>query len=256
MSDLVSAEFSNGVVTFTLRRPESRNALNRALIAAIRGAFSEWSVREDITLGVLTGEGDKAFCAGGDLKELMALRESGDAADFAAQTRASLDEIRRFPVPVVAILNGDALGGGAELALACDMRVAAAHARIGFLQSSLNINTSWGGGTDLFRIVRESQALYLLCSAELMDARRAMEFGLLDMVAPPGEEGAEAIAAWIGRLAGRKPQVMRAIKSLARLRRSGAPESEWARVETEEFARTWVHEDHWSAVASMANRKK
>lgn len=256
MNELVSTEFDKGVLSFTLRRPESRNALNRALISAIRGAFRKWAEREDVALAVLTGEGDKAFCAGGDLKELMALRESSAAAAFAAETRASLDEIRRFPVPVVAILNGDALGGGAELAVACDMRIAAAHARIGFLQSSLNINTSWGGGTDLFRLVRYSQAVYLLCSAEALDAQRAAQFGLVDMVASPGEEGARLIHAWIARFAARKPQVMRAIKALALLKRAGAPEAEWTRVETEKFAHTWVHDDHWAAVSSMMNRQK
>lgn len=135
---MVATEFADGVLRLTLARPEKRNALSDGLIAAIGATFAEWSTREDVSLAVLTGSGDKAFASGGDLKELDALRGEAEARAFAARTRAAFDHIRRFPVPVLAILNGDALGGGAELAMACDQRLALAHARIGFLQAKLN----------------------------------------------------------------------------------------------------------------------
>lgn len=253
MSGLVSTSLVDGVLTVTLQRPESRNALNLALIAEIGETFARWHEREDIVVAVLTGAGEKAFCAGGDLKELMAIREAPEAAAFATSTRAALDRIRRFPVPVVAVVNGDALGGGAELALACDIRIATANARIGFLQSSLGITTSWGGGSDLFRLVPSGKAVHLLATAELMTAGRAEQFGLFDAVAPVGEGAGDTfISGYIARLARRKPQVMRAIKALAIGHRFGASATEQAATETAEFTTTWIHEDHWAAVAAMS----
>jgi enoyl-CoA hydratase len=251
MTALLTTDFADGVLTVTLRRGDRRNALSRALIAEIGAAFTAWRDRQDVAVAVLTGEGDKAFCAGGDLKELMTIRDLPAAEAFATESRAALDTIRRFPAPVVALVNGDALGGGGELAVACDIRIAAAHARIGFLQSSLNITTSWGGGSDLFRLLRSSQAMHLLCTAELLDAAAAEAIGLFDLVAPAGEEGAAMLSAYIRRLAKRPPQVTRAIKALAIGHRFGASAEAQAHTETARFAAAWVHDDHWAAVAAM-----
>ena len=254
MTTLVSTDFAQGVLRVTLQRPESRNALNLALIAEIGATFSAWRDRQDVVVAVLTGAGDKAFCAGGDLKELMAIRDEAAAAAFATSTRAALDQIRRFPVPVVALVNGDALGGGAELSLACDIRIAKANARIGFLQSSLAITTSWGGGSDLFRLLPSSKAVHLLATAEMLNAEQAHQIGLVDAVAPAGAAAADFVEDYIARLAQRKPQVMRAIKALAIGHRFGASASEQAETETAQFTTTWVHDDHWAAVAAISKR--
>jgi enoyl-CoA hydratase len=247
----LATAFDAGVLRVTLQRPQKRNALSRPLIAELAAAFLQWSERDDVVVAKLTGAGDKAFASGGDLKELEALRIEAEAVAFAAETRAALDTIRRFPVPVVAVVNGDALGGGAELALACDLRVAAAHARIGFLQGRLNIATAWGGGTDLFRLVPSSRALHLLCTAEILPASRALDWGLVDAVAPADGTGPAFLEAYIARLARQKPQVMRAFKALAIMHRFGATLDERAASEGSRFATTWVHEDHWAAVAAM-----
>jgi enoyl-CoA hydratase len=251
MTNLVSTTCDGTVMTVRLNRPEKRNALSRSLIAALTAAFAQATDHRDLSLAILTGSGDKAFASGGDLKELQALRSQEDAVAFAAHIRASFDQIRQFPIPVVALLNGDALGGGAELALACDMRLARAHARIGFLQSRLNIATAWGGGTDLFNILPAGKALRLLCTAEILHAQQACEIGLVDAVAP-AIDGEAFVQEYIRRLASQRPQVMRAFKALAIARRFGVPHSEQARSEGAHFAQTWVHDDHWSAVAAMA----
>ena len=250
---LVTTRVDGAVLYVTLQRPEKRNALSRQLLAELANTFTTWRERDEITLAVLTGAGDKAFASGGDLKELDTLRTESEALAFSTATRAALDTIRHFPVPVVAVLNGDALGGGAELALACDIRIARAHARIGFLQGQLNIATSWGGGTDLFNVLSPGRALFLLCTAEVLSAQRALELGLLEAVAPV-EDAEQFIDSTIARLAARKPQVMRAFKSLALMKRSGASSEEQAKQEGDQFARTWVHDDHWAAVAAFMNR--
>ena len=254
MTGLVATREEGGVLFLTLRRPEKRNALSRAMIAELEEAFARWREDPEIRLAVLSGEGEKAFASGGDLKELSALREEAEARSFAKQTRAALDAIRRFPLPVVAALNGDALGGGAELALACDLRIAAPHARIGFLQGRLNIGTAWGGGIDLFRLLGCARALFLLASAEALDAARAFDLGLVDAVAPKGESFAHFSAGFAGRLAARKPQVMRAFKALAIAYRFGAPAAEMAEIESRAFARSWVHADHWDAAEALFPR--
>ncbi len=255
VSDLVGATVDGGVLTVTLRRPEKRNALSRPLIAALGETFTHWRDREDFAVAVLTGEGDKAFASGGDVRELSALREEAETLAFAEDTRAAFDTIRRFPVPVVAALNGDALGGGAELAVACDLRIAASHARIGFLQATLNISTAWGGGTDLFRLVGPSRALLLLATAEPLGPERALSLGLIDAVAPDGEAFASALAAFVAPLATRPRQVAEAFKSLAIAYRRGLPASDMTDIETRAFAQTWVHPDHWQAVETRFNRR-
>jgi len=251
VNNLVATRFSDGVLHVTLSRPEKRNALSDALIAAIGTTFAEWSAREDVSLAILTGSGDKAFASGGDLKELEALRGEPEARAFAARTRAAFDQIRRFPVPVIAVLNGDALGGGAELAMACDHRLALAHARIGFLQAKLNIATAWGGGTDLFTLVGPSRAVRILATAQIFPAVDAQRLGLVDAVAQAGDQANGFVQSYIDEMK-QRPQVMRAIKSLAIMHRFGGSTEERASREGACFAAAWVHDDHWSAVANMA----
>jgi enoyl-CoA hydratase len=256
MTDFVTGEAVAGVLTVTIRRPEKRNALSRPLIAELAGVFTQWRGRQDIAVAVLTGEGDKAFASGGDLKELSALRTEAESLGFAEDTRAALDTIRCFPVPVVAGLNGDALGGGAELALACDIRMAAPHARIGFLQGRLAISSAWGGGTDLFRLLGPSRALLLLATAELLGAQRALELGLIDAVADADTPFPASLAAFAARLAARPVQVARAFKSLAMAHRAGAPAAEMVAIETRAFVETWVHDDHWAAAETALVRRR
>ena len=252
MSDLVESAVASGILTVTLQRPEKRNALNRALIAALAETFTRWSGNQGLSIAVLTGAGDKAFASGGDLRELNAVKTEDEAFAFADETRRALETIRRFPVPVVAALNGDALGGGAELALACDLRIAASHARIGFLQGTLAIGSAWGGGTDLFRLLGSARALGLLCGAEALPAERALALGLVDAVA--SEPFPAAVEAYVARLAARRPQVARAFKSLAIAHRAGAASGTMMEIETRAFAETWVHDDHWTAVDAVLNR--
>lgn len=255
MSDLVETQFIDGLLWVKLMRPEKRNALNAALIQSIGDAFARWSTHEGLSLAILTGAGDKAFASGGDLRELESLRDESETVAFAARTRASFDRIRRFPVPVLALLNGDALGGGAELAMACDLRLAMAHARIGFLQAKLNIAPAWGGGTDLFTLVGPSRAVRILATAKIFDAAEALSLGLVDAVAPAGDGNYRYISAFIEEMT-QRPQVMRAIKSLSIMHRFGASPEERARSEGARFAAAWIHDDHWSAVAATSVGKR
>jgi enoyl-CoA hydratase len=246
---VMGTNFERGVLTVRLRRPDKRNALSRQLLAELKGEFLRWRGRDDVRVGVLVGEGDRAFASGGDVKELMTLRVESEVEMFAAESREVLDSIRQFPVPVIAALNGDALGGGAELALACDLRVASPHARIGFLQGRLAISTAWGGGTDLMRLLSTSRALKLLCGAQILTARDAMAIGLIDDILDSENSFETQVAIYAAQLAERPRHVLAAFKSLGRASREGASSAQLQTLEAKWFATTWMHQDHWDAVA-------
>ncbi len=173
---------------------------------------------------------------------------------MANDAKSAFQAIRDFPVPVIAALNGDALGGGAELAVACDMRVAAAHVRIGFIQGRLNVSTAWGGGHDLIRLLGPAKALRLLSRSELLDARTAHAAGLVDCVAEDGESLDAAVERFSGPIVSQAPQVLRAFKALTREAKNAGRDT-LDRLETERFAGTWVHDDHWTAADRLLAKK-
>lgn len=249
----IRCETHDRVLYVTLNRPDKRNALSRSLLGALRATFESHAADDNLVAAVLRGAGDKSFAAGGDLADLDALRSEQDGRDMALLARGALDAVRDFPVPVVAALNGDALGGGAELSVSCDFRVAAAHARIGFIQGRLAISTAWGGGVDLIALVGRRIALRLLCAAEILDAARALDIGLVDAVADRPQALDQAVETFIAPLRTISPQVHRSFKALANaMRDRGAAED----VEHANFAACWAHPDHWAAHDRFMNRKQ
>jgi len=157
---------------------------------------------------------------------------------------------------VVAALNGIAIGGGAELAVACDLRIAATHAKIGFVQGTLNISTAWGGGNDLVALVGPARGLRLMTEAAVLGAREAMAVGLVDAVADEGEDFAAfvdgVLAVWLKQ----KPQVMRAFKWQAAARKLGLVRGDAEARDRELFAAAWCHDDHWSAARGILDTEK
>ncbi len=256
MSGMVQVASANGVLRVTINRAEKRNALSRAVLAELGQVFEGRAADETVRVAVLTAAGTQSFAAGGDLRDLAGIRTREGAAAMAAQARASLDAIRQFPVPVVAALNGVALGGGAELAVACDLRIAAAHAGIGFVQGQLNISTAWGGGIDLMRLLGPARALSVLGRGEVLGAARAHMLGLVDAVAAPDEPFDAFVASFVAPLARQAPQVMRAFKAQALAERLGRPRAEREEIETQLFSDTWVHDDHWSAADRLLVRDR
>jgi enoyl-CoA hydratase len=252
---MVVAELAGSVLSVSINRPDKRNALSRAVLGELKRTFSEFAGAEGLRVGVLRGAGEKNFAAGGDLRDLAQVRTREDTRRMAGQAHGALEAIRSFPVPVVAALNGDALGGGAELAVACDFRVAASHAHIGFIQGKLNIATAWGGGADLMRLVGPAKALRLLAAAELLDAPGAQRAGLVDEVGAPGEPLQAVIDRFIAPFLRQVPQVLRAYKALAVAHRRGRPAAEIRKLETRHLIETWVHPDHWQAADKILDTR-
>ena len=183
---LVLVERQGSAVWLTLNRPQTANALSRALLAALRDELAALSAEPGLTAVVLAGAGDKAFCAGADLKERLGMT--------LAETRAFLDDlgalaraIETYPRPVVAAISGAAVGGGLEIALACDARLAADNASMGLSEVRLGIIPGAGGTQRLSRLCGIAVAKDLILTGRRIDAATALQVGLVSRVVPAAE---------------------------------------------------------------------
>lgn len=251
----VRVEHAGRALRVTLNRPEKHNPLSRPVLARLREIFTAVRDDPDLACVVLRGAGEKYFAAGGDLRDLASVRTEADARTMATEARAALDAIREFPVPVVALVNGDALGGGAELAVACDLRVMREGAHIGYIQGRLAITSAWGGGPDLAALVGPARALRMTTRCELIPAATALDWGLADAVAPVG--AAEAtLQEFIAPMLRQSSAVLRGFKSIALAARRGVPYAERRALEQDCFVATWTHDDHWAAAERLLARSR
>jgi enoyl-CoA hydratase len=166
------------VATITINRPDKRNALNAAVRRDVIAALDELRADDDVRVVIFTGAGDRAFIAGADIGE-FADRTPLQQRDVMNERRV-FDEIAAFPKPTIAMINGFALGGGCELAMACDIRIAARSARLGQPEIRLGIIPGGGGTQRLPRLVGAGRALRMILSGELIDADEAFRTGLVD----------------------------------------------------------------------------
>ena len=242
--DIAVQERPDGAVWITINRAQKHNALARGVLAALAQAGAAASARPETKLVVIAGAGGRFFAAGGDLVELSDVRDEAATHAMADRSRAALDAVRQCPVPVLAYLNGDAIGGGAELALACDLRLQAAHARIGYIQAKLAISSAWGGGPDLFRLVGGARALRMMGRCEMVEAAQALQWGLADAAVADGSDG-EDMRAFLAPMLACPTQVLRGIKAQLVAWREGAAYDAQREVERAQVLSTWLHEDHW-----------
>ncbi len=243
------------VLWVRIDRPQRRNALSRATLEELGRVFRGFA--HDLTLkaAVITGTGTEAFAAGGDVKEFTAIRTAEQAAALFDEASTALDAIRCFPVPTLAALNGAALGGGAELALACDFRVAVPQARIGCVHARLAISTGFGGSADLIRLLGVSRALRHGLAGEALSAGDALAMGLIDEVADEGVPLEEHVGRMLGPILRPPPQTIRAWKAIALAARAGTA-AELRAVERQCFAATWTDPEHWAAVERAFKRRE
>ncbi|MCL6640899.1 MAG: enoyl-CoA hydratase/isomerase family protein, partial [Candidatus Rokubacteria bacterium] len=181
------------VVTVVLNRPEQMNALNTAMGEDLLACFEALHRDPDVRAVVLTGAGDRAFCAGGDLKERNEMTDEAWRAQHVIFEQGAM-RLLRCPVPVIAAVEGYALGGGCELALACDLRMAGATARLGFPETGLGIFPCYGGTQRLPRLVGAAVAKELIFTGRQVEADEALRLGLVNQVVPAGQALAAAVA--------------------------------------------------------------
>lgn len=196
-------DVADRIATITVNRPDKLNALNDATMAELGRAIE--AVREDAAVAgiVLTGAG-RAFVAGADIAELRAK----SAPEMYALARRGQEIFRRFetsPKPVIAAINGFALGGGCELAMACHVRIAAEGARFGQPEVKLGIMPGYGGTQRLTRLIGRGRALELLLTGDMIDVTEAHRLGLVNRVVPTGEQAVEAARAMLGQMLSNGP---------------------------------------------------
>jgi enoyl-CoA hydratase/carnithine racemase len=190
-ADAVTTERRADAAWVTLNRPAAMNALSRGLVGELRAAVRALRGEPWVRAIVVTGAGDKSFCAGADLKERRTM-SLDDTRAFLTDLGAALDELARFPAPVIAALNGVAFGGGLELALACDVRLAADGIEMGLLEARLGIIPGAGGTQRLPRVAGMAVAKELIFTGRRITATRAAELGIVTRVVPPSELAAAA----------------------------------------------------------------
>ena len=214
MSDEILTSVADGIATVTLNRPDQRNAMNTAMLTGLRAAFDDLEHRRDVRVVLVRGAGP-AFCAGMDLKEM---ESRAGARDPEGDVVGVLQRIERSRHPTIALVHGDAIAGGCELALHCDLRVMAERARIGMPLARIGMIVPFVLGQKLVEIVGPAHTRQLLFTGRPIDGRRAYEIGMVHQVAEAAEVEAAALA--LARtiadnaplsLAGMKQVILRAV---------------------------------------------
>ena len=184
----LNIQLDNGILIATISRERALNALNQQTIQELRDFFTNDAPgRKDIKGIILTGAGEKAFVAGADIKEFLGLGTNG-GKEMAQKGHDIFFAIERFPKPVIAAVNGFALGGGCELAMACHLRVAGEKARFGQPEVNLGIIPGYGGTQRLIQYIGKGKAMELLLTGDMIPAQEALQLGLVNQVVPPGQE--------------------------------------------------------------------
>lgn len=188
-------EKKNSIAFVTVNRPKVLNALNMATMEELRAAFTDIKDDSNVRVAILTGAGEKAFIAGADIGELSN-HDAVEGKEYTHRGQAVLNLIENLGKPVIACINGFALGGGCEIAMACTMRLASDNARLGQPEVKLGIMPGYGGTQRLPRLVGKGIAMQLLLTGEMISAEEAYRIGLVNEVKAPGEliPRAEAIA--------------------------------------------------------------
>jgi enoyl-CoA hydratase len=176
-------DVSDRIATITINRPKSLNALNRATMQELSDALEEIAGGKDVGVVLLTGAGEKAFVAGADVSEMREFTPL-QVLEFSRFGHGILGNIERLPQPVIGVINGFALGGGCELAMACDILVASDNAKFAQPEVNLGIVPGWGGTQRLPRLVGRNIAKEIVLTGEMISAQRAYEIGLVNRVVP------------------------------------------------------------------------
>lgn len=212
----VTIEVSDFIATVTLNRPEAMNAIDPESAAQLHEAWSEISARKDVRVGIVTGAGERAFCTGADLKKTMPPAESFAELHFGPRTGVASVATLQTPKPMIAAINGFALGGGLELAMLCDIRIAASSAMFGLPEVSIGSIPAGGGTQRIVRAIGQSDAMLMLLSGERIDAQEALRIGLVSRVVAPQDLAALARSI-ASRIAANAPLAVAAVKKLAQV---------------------------------------
>ncbi|TCO80838.1 enoyl-CoA hydratase [Plasticicumulans lactativorans] len=250
--NLLLEEPEAGIWRLTLNRPHALNALNAATVAELHAAVLAVGAAPGARVLLVTGAGDKAFVAGADIKEIVDLTPLGIRA-FGSRAHAAFAAIADLPVPVIAVVNGYALGGGLELALACDWIIASERAVFGLPEVSIGATPGFGGTQRLPRRIGRARALELVCTGRQVRAAEAAAIGLANHVYAP-ERLAEEALALARTIAGKAPLAVRLSKEAVR---SGGELDldSGCRFEAQIFGLAWSTEDQKEGMHAFIEKR-
>lgn len=235
---------------FKINRSDKRNAVDYDVMNGLNQALGEVRGNASIRAFIITGAGEQSFCSGGDLSVFHALHTKEEAYAMLSKMGGILYDLMILPVPTYALINGTAIGGGCEIASACDQRWAFPHAKVGFVQGNLGITTGWGGASMLFEKIPSPQAMQMLTSANIYTAEEAERLGFVQKVVT------SVRTQGIGEILVTSSEVLRSYKQ--------ALVSKWEQTnlkkrmlaEIEQCAYLWEQDDHHNAVERFLQNKK
>ncbi|MEZ4518634.1 MAG: enoyl-CoA hydratase/isomerase family protein [Chloroflexota bacterium] len=244
----------SGIGLLRVNRPHARNALDWAAQEAFATAVSEASQNESLRALIITGTGDKAFVSGADLKELAGHPDEAAGARLNRVMSKALSDLIDLPVPVIAAVNGDAIGGGCEILTACDLRLAAASARFAFRQVYNGLTTGWGGTGRLVELLGQSRAMEFLLTGRMFTAAEAQDLGLIHRLAPDNEDVVQVAMIWAGELTTLPRRALAATKALVHAA-SHLSLDETNQLETHLFVNLWPSADHLEAMNAFTEKR-
>lgn len=209
---LIIYEKSEGVATITLNRPETLNAFSKEVVEEVLQALEDAETDENIRVVVLTGAGEKAFSAGADIKAMIGMNAMR-ARELSLMGKKLCLALENLEKPVIAALNGYALGGGLEVAMACDLRIASENARMGQTEINIGLIPGWGGTQRLTRLIGRTKAKELVFTGKMVDAKTAEQLGIVNMVVP-AEKFKETVRQFALDLATKAPVAIKVAKAL------------------------------------------
>jgi enoyl-CoA hydratase len=244
--------FSNGIFTVTINRPDKLNALNKAVFDELNLALDEIESNNEIRSAIITGAGPKAFVAGADIAEFNGFNKE-QAKELAKKGQDTFFRIENSAKPVIAAVNGFALGGGCELAMACHFRIASDNAKFGQPEVNLGLIPGYGGTQRLTKLIGKGRSIELLISASMIDAGTALQYGLVNHVVSQEEllNKAKAILELINTKA---PLAVAACIECANLAESGKLDG--FTKEVEEFGECFVTEDAKEGTGAFLEKRK
>jgi enoyl-CoA hydratase len=246
-------EKSEGIATITINRPEVLNALNQETINELLARFEDAENDENIKVIVITGAGNRAFCTGADLKTMMGISHL-EGIELAKQGQHLMNRIEALGKPVIAAVNGYALGGGCELAMACDIRIASENAQMGQPEINVGLIPNWGGTQRLPRFVGKGIAKELIFTGKRIDAKTAERIGLVNTVVP-----ADQLKVKVKELAmelASKPTVAIKLSKMLINKSTETHKEDGLRQEAEAFGLVASTEDFKEGVAAFLEKRK
>lgn len=249
---LLKTFVGDSILQLTINRPDKRNAISYEVMDELDAALEMARVDDQVKILLIRGASEQAFCSGGDLSEFHALETEAEAFRMLSKMGHVLYKLATFPKPTIAYINGTAIGGGCEIATACDIRIAKQGVKMGFVQGNQAITTGWGCGTILMEKMPVSDALSLLWSASIILAEEAKEYGFITEVVECDEQA----LSYLDQFNDKQSEVLRAYKSILIRKWEQTNLEERMIEEIKLCAKLWEKEEHMLAVTQFRERRK